>query len=633
MLQVADRDGPAGLPLGATAQGLPAYPPTPYRLRTALPSLDPGLFGVEGTTCATVGAVTCMASPTASPVAVSQEAFARLAVEVQEQAAALQQQAAASSAGIAKCQAQLAALSADVNRNFAGYGVWETTAFFVAIFVAVYTLVPDPTGEQHARDVSEVRVFRQWLTAMANLFFYLCLVIGVLAQQCAAGWRGKDVGWLFALMLAPWAPVLDRAVLTVCATPRVLRMMRDRGGRNRLTAMLREYLHLGEVALSAARVAHVLGFVRDNVPRMPDLDALPVEDSIKDDVRHDYGLMRNTYGDTPESRALLLLIVALSALQPPWYRRWTPVSWLSLSGLWSGHSNGGVADGPAGRLVVPSPLDAVEPTLTAYQQARVFDAIDGQLSCGTVSERRLNQLPQLLCGRCRLAVRAAVEAYLESSGRRHVVIDAPEWFRTVRFCFHTFPSLTSVLGVMWQAAILDNAGLPIEAVPALSAVPGGSAAEACPVDTRTGGESGPSDRRFFSEGLSSVDATRHVFLVLFVLARSLLGEEGSLAAVGAHVKGHLRTNARWAIFARHLSSAPRADQVEVRFNSAMRATTAEEIRNILELFCDSSPTGTVMFRNPCSDSGCCLHVTPALELYRTLRSLLHQSPSPPLQYM
>ncbi|KAK1861278.1 hypothetical protein I4F81_003862 [Pyropia yezoensis] len=224
-----------------------------------------------------------MASPTASPVAVSQEAFARLAVDVQEQAAALQQQAAASSAGIAKCQAQLAALSADVNRNFAGYGVWETTAFFVAIFVAVYTLVPDPTGEQHARDVSEVRVFRQWLTAMASLFFYLCLVIGVLAQQCAAGWRGKDVGWLFALMLAPWAPVLDRAVLTVCATPRVWRMMRDRGGRNRLTAMLREYLHLGEVALSAARVAHVLGFVRDNVPRMPDLDALPVEDSIKDD--------------------------------------------------------------------------------------------------------------------------------------------------------------------------------------------------------------------------------------------------------------------------------------------------------------------------------------------------------------
>lgn len=395
-------------------------------------------------------------TPMKSLVAMSERACTRFSMDV----ATMQQQVAAFSNGMAKLQQQVDALNKEADRKFGGYGVWETTAFYAAIFVATYAVVPNPTGVQGTRDLSEVRVFRQWLIAAITLLGYVLLVIGVLVDQLVKKWRGWDVFWLFAMMvLAPWAPVLDRVVRTGCATRRVCRMMRERGGRNRLTAMLREYLLLGHAGLSAAGVAYELGFTLEK-PWMPDRASLESGFTgpwIKSSRRT--GL--------PLSPAAILHTPDLSDLTEfPWYMLGSPLSF-----FWCKRADGGLADDPVRLNAVPSPLDVLEPTLSAYQKARIFDAIDEHLVCGTSSERRLGKLPALLCGRCRLAFRAAVEAYLESSSREHAVVDAPAWFRDASFLYSS--QLETVLDVMWQAVIVDNGGNSINAYPLLGLHPTG----------------------------------------------------------------------------------------------------------------------------------------------------------------
>lgn len=149
----------------------------------------------------------------------------------------------------------VADLEHEAGRSFMGYGPFETTAFAVALFVAAYQLLPDPTGEQGASDASEFDVYRQWRTAMVCLIGYLALVVGVVIQQLIAGWAGWDLWWLLALMLAPWAPVAGVVFRTLRAFARVRAMMLTRGCRNRLSAVLREFLFLGHGSLSVAAVS------------------------------------------------------------------------------------------------------------------------------------------------------------------------------------------------------------------------------------------------------------------------------------------------------------------------------------------------------------------------------------------
>ncbi|KAK1866682.1 hypothetical protein I4F81_009198 [Pyropia yezoensis] len=109
----------------------------------------------------------------------------------------------------------------------------------------VTAFILDPTGDQDANDVSELKVYNQWRWAVLTLLGYGVLMGGVVVQQLLADWGGLDLFWLLALMLAPWAPVADKVFRTLQASRRVMAMMRSRGCRNRLTAIMREYLAVG----------------------------------------------------------------------------------------------------------------------------------------------------------------------------------------------------------------------------------------------------------------------------------------------------------------------------------------------------------------------------------------------------
>eukprot|EP00170_Pyropia_yezoensis_P003245 contig_13564_g3252 len=139
-------------------------------------------------------------------------------------------------------------------RSFFGSGVFETTAVVVAVFVAAYVVVPDPTGTQHAQDLSEYSVYAQWRWAMLILIADLGFTLAVIVHQLIECWRGSDVLWLVLLMFAPWAPVARQVFLTFAAWSRVRTMMRARMVSNTLTAVLREGFYLGYPGLSMGTV-------------------------------------------------------------------------------------------------------------------------------------------------------------------------------------------------------------------------------------------------------------------------------------------------------------------------------------------------------------------------------------------
>ncbi|KAK1862445.1 hypothetical protein I4F81_005019 [Pyropia yezoensis] len=126
-------------------------------------------------------------------------------------------------------------------------------------------------------------------------------------------------------MLAPWAPVLRVVWRTVRATGRVRAMMRARGGRNRLTAILREYLFLGLSALSIRAVGWSLGMVDWPVsPAVPD-DLLPA--STPGMVREliDQALA-GAYGQPLSPRSLQGgLWTDMARL--PYLAHWDPLAW------------------------------------------------------------------------------------------------------------------------------------------------------------------------------------------------------------------------------------------------------------------------------------------------------------------
>lgn len=102
-------------------------------------------------------------------------------------------------------------------RFFLGFGVFETTAVVTSAFVTGYVLTEDPTGRQHAHDVSELRVYLAWRSAMLFLLGHVVFTIFVIVLELQHGWSGKDLFWLVMLMYAPWAPVAKQVRLTLGA--------------------------------------------------------------------------------------------------------------------------------------------------------------------------------------------------------------------------------------------------------------------------------------------------------------------------------------------------------------------------------------------------------------------------------
>ncbi|KAK1866085.1 hypothetical protein I4F81_008605 [Pyropia yezoensis] len=169
-------------------------------------------------------------------------------------ATALAAEVAALRANVTTLSGAVEALQHEAGRSILGTDAYNSTAFIVALFVAAYQFIPNPTGNQDANDVSELKVYNQWRWAVLTLLGYCVLMGGVVVQQLLADWGGLDLFWLLALMLAPWAPVADKVFRTLQASRRVMAMMCSRGCRNRLTAIMREYLAVGIPELTPTAV-------------------------------------------------------------------------------------------------------------------------------------------------------------------------------------------------------------------------------------------------------------------------------------------------------------------------------------------------------------------------------------------
>lgn len=528
------------------------------------------------------------------------------------------------SAGAAEELARLAAevdrlrdvvadLEHEAGRSFMGYGPFETTAFAVALFVAAYQLLPDPTGEQGASDSSEFDVYRQWRTAMVCLIGYLALVVGVVIQQSIAGWAGWDLWWLLALMLAPWAPVAGVVCRTLRAFARMRAMMRTRGCRNRLSAVLREFLFLGHGSLSVAAVSSWLhpASHQGSHPEVPnDL----VQNKYAADVKFTVGLAIRKAHLLPLSREAMAEGPQLDA------HVGSSLKWMCkvaradpLARLWSRHSAQSIpmtyrrdddADepgrcwrglGPCTRpaeasgeeqTLVLSPFPLHQGKLSPREETLVLDVIDAVLPSGTLSDRRLAFLDRLLCDHCNMAVRAAVEAFVESSHRQHVGVRAPTWFQDATVIWT--PSFRSVLDVMRHGALLDNAGVLVDGDPA------------------DGGPSSHDNDAYVR--LSAMQATDQVMTLLFFLSRSLLGGSTVLGPLRDHIKRRLHVSesgdwwtSYWASLRARLAAssawqpslkggAHRQEEIGKLMDAALRDTVDQEVRGVLQLLLDGERT-------------------------------------------
>ncbi|OSX71635.1 hypothetical protein BU14_0517s0005 [Porphyra umbilicalis] len=379
-------------------------------------------------------------------------------------------------------QRDVCELQREAGRSVLGYGPFETTAVMVAFPVAAYSLVRDPTGEQAGANVSELTVYRQWRTAAACLLFWLGVTIAVNAQQLVAGWRGRDVLWLLALMLVPWAPLAGSARRTIASTLRVRRMVRDRGARNRLTAVLREFLHTGENNLSVTTVATALS----EVPRLYHgvsmvmsfyeswhADGLASVGGLPVPVEHSTALVR--LGEFCGRRARWLRIVSRF---DPLLRMWSrPPVELEVSPFPRGdpadaRGAPATAGGAARGEETPAVADLRPRFVPKANEPLVLDVIDLLQPGGTMAERRVRQLARRKtqgffvdephCGLCVLAARAAVEAFLESSSRGHVGARADVWFRSIDMNDAVRFGSMNLLRVLRDAVFIDHDGRDVQ---------------------------------------------------------------------------------------------------------------------------------------------------------------------------
>lgn len=507
-------------------------------------------------------------------------------------------------AEIARLRLVVSELEHEAGRSFLGYGPFETTAFAVALFVAVYQLLPDPTGEQGASDLSEFDVYRQWRTAMVCLVGYLAFVVAVVIQQLLAGWTGRDLWWLLALMFAPWAPVAGVVFRTLRAFPRVRAMMRTRGCRNRLTAVLREFLFLGHGSLSVAAVSSWLRpAYHTGLPEVPN-DLAPKEYAadvmftVRSAIRnaHSLPLSREAMAEGPQLEAHVgpslkwICKVARADALARWWSRHSAYSvpmtyktdtdavvpgrcWHSL-----GSCTRARQAGSGEQTLVLSPFPVHQGKLSHREETLVLDVIDAVLPSGTLSDRRLAFLDRLLCDHCNMAVRAAVEAFVESSNRQHVGVRAPVWFQDATVIWT--PSFRSVLDVMRHGALLDNAGILVDGDPAE-------------------GDPSASVETEYAR-LSGMQATDQVMTLLFFLSRSLLGGSTVLAPLREHIHRRLHVSesgdwwaSYWASLRARLAAssawqsslkrAHRHEEVGKLMDVALRDTVDREVRGVLQL--------------------------------------------------
>lgn len=424
-------------------------------------------------------------------------------------------------------------------RDFLGYGVFETTAVIVALFVTGFALVRDPTGMQHAHDMDEYSVYTQWRLAMCFLIGDVIFTAGVVIHQVLNCWTGKHVLWLLALMLAPWAPLAGKVKATLFAWPQVRSMMRSRAACNSLTAVMREGLFLGYPGLSTrAAGKYVFGIVhpKDAKPEYLDVPSLDGSDALTGRIEH---IMATSSG-LPLTKAALLVgpqLKELSIVCRYWYKLEGHLDCI-LDPVASCWTHGGLVlpSNPFEHLTTssPTPLPTADQTRSSspalptekvtaccrvssrttipIKLVRILDVIDRFQLGGTVSEARYIALQShAVCPRCIMAVRAAVETFLESSSRQHSGVRAKDWFKgvVVQWC----GGVDVCLGVLWDCCFADNTGMRLDG------------------DPRRGAESGQTGTPHL-QPVNATNMTSWFLLFLFLLSRSLLGEATALKGAG-----------------------------------------------------------------------------------------------------
>eukprot|EP00170_Pyropia_yezoensis_P008942 contig_38432_g8976 len=490
----------------------------------------------------------------------------------------------------------------EASRSLLGADFYTVIALLVPLLVAAYQLVPDPTGDQDHTEQSELGVYHEWRMAAATLFGYGVLVIGIVLQQLQSGWGGVDLWWVVALMLAPWAPLAGQVWRTLTAFWRVRFMMRSRGCRNRLTAVMREYLCVGNPYLApsimAARHRSVELLPRLWVPRW----VVPNVAEEKDEVLN---TVRKALNARAKKRDILLDASRASAAAYAWAMR---VNFLDpLARMWSNHganipptrsrSLRGICDvrsfcarHAVGETVMLSPfhlppaktagdtaraaagvevkLDSgkVRRSLSSKEETVLLDAIDVVQPGGTLSKTRVEQLCRC-CERCVMALRAAVELFTESSNCGHQGVNAGEWFKD----FDLMPPRPSsyVLSVLRAAVLVD--------------------CRASPIDGQQPGDADAED------GMARPETDR-VLTLLFFVARSLLGRSGRLEPLRAHITVRYHSAAWWDSFwvalrdrlSRRVVPAsgwlPTEDgAMDDIMQSAVRDTAAGEVRRLLQV--------------------------------------------------
>jgi len=438
---------------------------------------------------------------------------------------------------------------ADDPINFLGFGAFETTAFCVAVLVGLYSFIKEPTGRQDARDVSEIHIFAMWRQGVVLVFLDMVLKAVVVALQVKADKPARTVWWTLALMAAPWAPFADKVARGVKAFGKVRSLMLARVTRNEVSCVLRQFLRMGHQSLDAAAVAQkVTGVLDREAFQMPTdlLEEVVLRNRSRTSATEEYQQrvddvltavraggaawvvtrrsMRS--GPKPDEAARHHRRILLRRLDP-WTRMWSQCKVPTVADPF-----------PPSRLarddnVANTHNDADAPALKKpmrnVTRAYILDQIDECNGAQTLSDLRAKEsLPEDLCNRCNLSVRAAVETFFESSLRGHMNVSANQWLYEADLDYHG--RLEGIVDAMWSACFVDHYALQV--------------ADDKGYEEARNNASKVVDKPVLDSPPTAV-TTRKFFVFLFLVARSLLGVCHSLHEVGEYVNSRLHSRQWW----------------------------------------------------------------------------------------
>lgn len=425
------------------------------------------------------------------------------------------------------------------------YGAFETTALVTALFVATFTFIKDPTGRQDERDASEIHIFKQWRRAILVIWVDLALKATVLVVQVANRKPVGTIWWTLGLMAAPWAPLIDKVADAVKNWGGVRELMCSRVNRNEIASILREYLKMGHQSVTTIGLAEE---VYDRTYPVPEKVLEAVIRSSMHSIGHNVAYRQRVEKLLKEvkNKGASWVVTSRAQRHGPkeqkqsyhrrrlrwrrfdlWMRYWTKPKYTltadpfppGLLSLPASHSEDGDAHAMDAVKEITSGMD---PAMVPAYRAYVLDAIDDCLSGHTLSQRRsINSLPENLCPRCALAVRGAIEAFLESSNRAHINVHARAWLDDTHIEWRG--RLEIISDGMWEAVFVDHSGLLVEDEEHPQQKDEG---EARPVPNAT-------------------VTTRKLLVFLFLVARSTLKACRVLEEVGQRVRERLHSEQWW----------------------------------------------------------------------------------------